>query len=144
MDISAHISNLRKRAGLTQFDLAELIDVSVDSVRRWESNKQFPRADDLVKLASVLHITESELLNGPSDGKVRVTLSYDIDKMKEGEINMEGNGFDLFLGKNGRIGIQGAAMLTSQGAIEEVLADIRKQLELGLEMQIRRGIIQEA
>ena len=144
MDISAHISNLRKRAGLTQFDLAELIDVSVDSVRRWESNKQFPRADDLVKLASVLHITESELLNGTSDGKVRVTLSYDIDKMKEGEINMDGNGFDLFLGKNGRIGIQGAAMLTSQGAIEEVLADIRKQLELGLEMQIRRGIIQEA
>ena len=69
MDISERIRELRKRRGLNQFELSEAIEVSVDSVRRWESNKQFPRADELSRLASILGITVDELLNGSSEDR---------------------------------------------------------------------------
>lgn len=39
MDISTRIRELRKKQGLNQFELAEAIEVSVDSIRRWESKK---------------------------------------------------------------------------------------------------------
>ena len=46
MDISSRIRELRKKHGLNQFELAEAVAISVDTVRRWESNKQSPRADE--------------------------------------------------------------------------------------------------
>ena len=144
MDISNRIRIFRKKQGLNQFDLAEATGVSVDTVRRWESNKQFPRTDELMSLSIALKITVDELLNGPSDGKVRVTLSYDMNKMKEGEIDMDSNGFDLFLGKNGFIGLRGGVMLSAERTIDDVMTEIRKELERGLAMQIERGTLQQA
>ena len=57
MDISNRIRELRKKQGMNQFELADSIEISVDTVRRWESNKQFPRADELVRLAFTLAST---------------------------------------------------------------------------------------
>ena len=57
MDISTRIRELRKKQELNQFELAEATEVSVDSVRRWESKKQYPRADELSRLSSVLNVT---------------------------------------------------------------------------------------
>ena len=37
MRISSNIRTLRKKAGLTQIDLAEKIGVSIATLRRWES-----------------------------------------------------------------------------------------------------------
>lgn len=39
MDISNQIRELRKAKGLNQFELAASVGISVDTVRRWESNK---------------------------------------------------------------------------------------------------------
>ena len=142
MDISLRIRELRKRCGLNQFELADAINVSVDSVRRWESNKQFPRADELVQLSSALNVSVDELLNGPDDGEVKITLVYDWDKMKEGKIDMEDNGFELILGSNGKVGLHGAGMITSRDAIEDFLAKVREQLEIALDAQVRRGAVQ--
>lgn len=52
---------LRKRAGLNQDDLADEIGVSVDSIRRWEGEKQEPRLSELKRIAHVLGTTISEL-----------------------------------------------------------------------------------
>ena len=119
-----------------------MINVSVDSVRRWESNKQFPRADELVQLSSALNVSVDELLRGPDDGKIKITLEYDWGKMKEGKINMEDNGFELILGSNGKVGLHGAGMITSRDAIEDFLAKVREQLEIALYAQVRRGAVQ--
>lgn len=75
MDISGRIRDLRKKRGLNQFELSEEVGVSVDSIRRWESNKQFPRADELSDLASVLQVTVDELLNGTQEGKAELVIS---------------------------------------------------------------------
>ena len=145
MNISSRIRDLRKRRGLNQFELSEEVGVSVDSIRRWESNKQFPRADELSKLASVLQVTVDELLNGVRDGKVELVLSWNWEEMKKGEINMDANRFKLILGDDGKVGLHGAGMITSREAIEEFLGQVRGELEIALDAQIKRGVIpQEA
>ena len=142
MDIGYRIRELRKRQWLNQFDLAEAIGVSVDSVRRWESNKQIPRADELSNLALTLHVTANELLNGPSSERVELVLSWNWEDMKKGEIRMNENKFKLVLGDDGMIGLNGAGRITSADEIEEFLGRVRKELEIALEAQIKRGVVQ--
>ena len=144
MDISTRIRELRKKQELNQFELAEAIEVSVDSVRRWESKKQYPRADELSRLSSVLNVTVDELLNGVSSEKVEIVLSWDWQNMKKGEINMDVNKFKLILGEDGKVGLQGAGLITSHDAIEDFLSRIRKELEIALDAQMRRGVVPEA
>lgn len=142
MDISERIRELRKKQGLNQFELSEAIAVSVDSVRRWESNKQFPRADELSRLALVLGVTVDELLNGPSEDKVEIVLSWNWEDMKKGEINMDENKFKLILGSDGMVGLHGAGRITSREAIDEFLRRVRSELEVAFDAQVRRGVIQ--
>ncbi len=142
MDISERIRELRKKQGLNQFELSEAIAVSVDSVRRWESNKQFPRADELSRLALVLNVTVDEILNGPSADKVEIVLSWNWEDMKKGEINMDENKFKLILGSDGMVGLHGAGRITSREAIDEFLRRVRSELEVAFDAQVRRGVIQ--
>ena len=144
MDISNNIRILRKKRGLNQFELSEEIGVSVDSVRRWESNKQFPRADELRNLASVLGVTVDELLNGSESNKIKITLVYDWDKMREGSIDMNMNDFELILGSQGQIGLKGSGKFTSKEDINEFLSRVKEQLEIAFSAQLQRGAIQEA
>ena len=53
----------RKRAGLTQGELAELIGISEITIRRWELDQRQPRMEEIKKLAEVLHVSETELCN---------------------------------------------------------------------------------
>ena len=141
MDISNRIRELRKKQGMNQFELADSIEISVDTVRRWESNKQFPRADELVRLAIALKVSVDDILNGSSSDKVKIVLSWDWEDMKKGEINMEENRFKLILGEDGMIGLHGAGMVTSREALEDFLSRIRSELEIALDAQVRRGAI---
>lgn len=56
------ISELRKEKGLTQKDLAELLNVTNKAVSKWECGKNFPDLALLQPLAEVLGTTVSELL----------------------------------------------------------------------------------
>lgn len=62
-NFTERLKRFRKKAGLNQEELAFQIGVSVMTVRRWEWGKYFPRADEIKKLASALHVSEEELLN---------------------------------------------------------------------------------
>ena len=137
-----NIAELRKQKGMTQEELAHLLSITTVTLSRWENGHFEPKASVIKKLCEVLGCTESELLNGPSDGNVKITLVYDWDKMKEGSIDMNGNDFELILGSNGQIGLKGAGMLTSAEAIEEFLSRVKEQLTIALDAQIKRGVVQ--
>jgi transcriptional regulator with XRE-family HTH domain len=62
--IGRRISDSRKQKGLKQTELAEMIGVSVDSVRRWEQGKREPRASELEKIADILDTSVVYLLGG--------------------------------------------------------------------------------
>jgi transcriptional regulator with XRE-family HTH domain len=55
------LSELRRRAGLTQEALARRADVGTDAVRNWEKGRRTPGLDMAVKLADALDITLDEL-----------------------------------------------------------------------------------
>lgn len=57
------IKKAREAAGLSKIEVARAIGVCWLTYHRWESGKFQPRADQLIKLASVLGTTEERLLH---------------------------------------------------------------------------------
>ena len=72
------LRNLRKKAGLTQEELAERINVHVVTVAKWETNKQLPQT--LAPLAQALHVSEDELLNGAPEATWVLTVQLGLDQ----------------------------------------------------------------
>lgn len=64
---SKRMKRLRKGRGLTQNELAEQLEVSVDSVRRWEWGQRFPDVEELCRMAKVLNTTVSYLSGETED-----------------------------------------------------------------------------
>ena len=63
MPFPERLKALRKKAGLTQTKLGELIGVSLLTVFRWENGERSPRMDNIKKIAEVLHVSDAELLS---------------------------------------------------------------------------------
>ena len=61
--ISERIVKARKQKRLKQTELAGLLNVSIDTVRRWEQGKRAPTVDKLQPLADALDTTISYLTN---------------------------------------------------------------------------------
>ena len=55
------IIELRKRAGLTQLNLAEHLNVDRSTVDKWESGEVMPTADKLPRIAKILGCTIDDL-----------------------------------------------------------------------------------
>ena len=83
-EFSKRLRKLRKKAGLTQEELGERLELSYMTVRRWEAEKVTPRMEEIKRIAAALHVTEAELLNGPEEGTREFKLVLD----KEGVMNM--------------------------------------------------------
>ncbi len=62
MNIGERIYNLRTEADMSQGDLAEKLNVSRQSVSKWENNNSTPDIEKLVLIASVFGITVDELV----------------------------------------------------------------------------------
>lgn len=62
--IGRFIAELRKEKNMTQEKLAEVLEVSVKSISRWENGKTMPDLSMLPILAKELNVEVSELLNG--------------------------------------------------------------------------------
>ena len=60
--ISENITLLRKKAGITQEDLANKLNVSNQAVSKWESGKCCPDIELLPELSSLFEISIDELL----------------------------------------------------------------------------------
>lgn len=63
MTTGEKISALRKKKGLTQEQLAEILNVSRQSVSRWEMDIAFPETEKLIKLSRILNCSIDFLLN---------------------------------------------------------------------------------
>lgn len=56
----------REEKGLTQCELAELLEVDQTAISQWERGRAKPRADKLLRLAEILGCTVEELLREES------------------------------------------------------------------------------
>lgn len=53
---------LRRRTGLTQVELGFLLDVSAQTIFRWETGSSEPSASEIRKLALALRVPETDVL----------------------------------------------------------------------------------
>lgn len=66
--IAANIARLRKKQGLSQAALAEMLYVSNKTVSKWERGAGYPEITQLVRLSSLLGVTIDNLVKGEKHG----------------------------------------------------------------------------
>ena len=76
-----YIREWRKKSGLTQEKLAELVNVHVNTLARWENGSSVPRIDDLKNLCNILGCTETELINGPAKQEFEVKIIMGVKNL---------------------------------------------------------------
>jgi len=62
MSLGENLQFLRKRENMTQEQLAETLEVSRQSVSKWESDNTYPETDKLLQLAELFHCTLDDLM----------------------------------------------------------------------------------
>ena len=65
--IGRRIAQLRKEQGLTQEELAQMLNVSSQAVSKWENDLSCPDISLLTQLADTLHTTTDYILSGKAD-----------------------------------------------------------------------------
>ena len=74
MSIGKRIAALRRKKGLKQEDLAQMLEVTAQAVSKWENDLTCPDISLLPKLASILGVSVDELLSGKQEQQPVVTL----------------------------------------------------------------------
>lgn len=64
MNLGETIYKLRTEKGLSQGNLADMLEVSRQSISKWENNSAVPELDKLMKLSEIFNITLDELVKG--------------------------------------------------------------------------------
>ena len=71
MKLSEKIKEYRERAGLTQEELAERMNVQRNTVWRWENQKANLKADSVQKLSAILNVAPADLMESCTDTAVK-------------------------------------------------------------------------
>ena len=74
MGLGERIYKLRTGKKLSQGDLADALDVSRQSISKWETNASVPELDKLVKLSEVFGVSLDELVRGKEQDKQEETV----------------------------------------------------------------------
>ena len=78
MAFSHNLQFLRTRQGQTQEQLAELLDVSRQSVSKWESAQSYPEMDTILRIRDLYRVDLDTLMRGSvEDSLVEDTAQYD-------------------------------------------------------------------
>ena len=67
MDLTTTLQYYRKRQGLSQVELAEALDVSRQTISKWETGAALPAAEHLHALSKLYGVTVDTLLNGAAE-----------------------------------------------------------------------------
>lgn len=69
MKLGETICRLRKQSGMSQSELAEKLNVSRQSVSKWETDAAVPDLDKLVKMAEIFEVSLDGLVKGETEEK---------------------------------------------------------------------------
>ena len=93
MAIAANLRHQRKKAGLTQIELAEKLGVSIATLRRWESGETAPTGTRIIELANMLHISPDEIINEDGNYEMKkATVLMPAHEASNGMLVFEGEG----------------------------------------------------
>lgn len=84
MSLGETIYRLRTEKNLSQGDLAEMLEVSRQSVSKWENNSAVPDLEKLIKLGKIFDISLDELVNG-TEAPHKVENATPLQEVKKAE-----------------------------------------------------------
>lgn len=73
MNLGENIYRLRTEKNLSQGDLADALEVSRQSVSKWENNSAVPELEKLIKMAQIFGVTIDELVSGEAKEQTAAT-----------------------------------------------------------------------
>ena len=79
MTTGEKLALLREKKGITQEKLSEILNVSRQSVSRWETDISFPETDKLIKLSKLFECSTDFLLNEDIQGNEESSTDVSID-----------------------------------------------------------------
>ncbi len=137
--IGNNIAQYRKEAGMTQADLAEKMNVSVQAVSKWENDISCPDLERIGQLASVLGSTAESIINGE---RASVTsLKSDIDYSKRiivFTVNVhDGDNVDVTL----RIPMELFLKARQDGTLETFLGECGEDIPESVFEMITSGVV---
>ena len=94
------VSTLRREKGLTQKELAAMLNITDKAVSKWERDVAYPDTQTIPKLAEILDISVEDLMNAklePADGQRR-SACLDIKKSRYYAIYIIAMGLVLVMG----------------------------------------------
>lgn len=115
-----NLSVMRKRAGLTQEELADKVNVSVDTIRRWKGDKQEPRLSELKLIAKVLGIKINQLAGNDETENTPNIMQEKIIRPKQSKSSKKG----IIIIKHGNTNIEFPATPQGYAILKDKLREI--------------------
>lgn len=136
------IRRIRQEQGMTLRGLSEKTGIGISLLSLYERGKRSPSAGLLERIAAGLGVKVKDLFDaGEEKHQIKITLVWEKEEI-EGEVNMSGDGFFVFLGDDGTVGIKGGAKFSSRAMINDVVERIRRELLFGYDSQVMRGVVE--
>ena len=87
MAFSKQLIHLRNIRGMSQEELAALMDVTRQSVSKWETNQTYPDSEKLIRLSEIFEVstdyllkgTETEITYGQYNSQAGVQMSAEVN-----------------------------------------------------------------
>jgi len=89
MTLGERLVKLRKEKGLSQEEVAEKLNVSRQSVSKWELDQSLPDFDKIIPLCELYEIETDELLKGSSDKKTEEEIYNERSLLKGNYVRKE-------------------------------------------------------
>lgn len=121
MTVGQRIKAARKKAGMTQSELGQLLGLSRPSVAKWENDRCEPRYGTLQRIATALGIDWSELISGEEQ------CDFEVDNNDTKillEVKNGPNGFRCVLGGVDISGVVQGLDIKYMGELAEVHLDL--------------------
>ena len=67
----------RQKKGVSQSTVAEHLNISRQSISKWENNSSYPDLDNLVRLSEYYEVTVDDLLKENQGLKYKIDVSFD-------------------------------------------------------------------
>jgi len=82
MTTGQKITDLRKKNNITQEQLADLVNVSRQSVSKWESDLAYPETEKFISLSRIFNCSVDYLLRGDSDNNEN-SVNFENESKKD-------------------------------------------------------------
>lgn len=70
MNIAERLQELRKKAGYSQEQVAEMLGISRQAISKWESGQGNPEIDNVIKLTEIYHVSADYILLGQESNPI--------------------------------------------------------------------------